>query len=276
MQYKLLDSGDGYRLERFGNNIIARPESIAIWQPQTPIAAWRYAAQAIQQERGHVSWQINKPFIEPWIMHSNSFSLQLKLSTTKNIGVFPEQASNWQWMQTLIGNAERKISVLNLFAYTGGATLAAAAAGATVCHVDAAQSVVSAAKENQRLSGLGDAPIRWIVDDCIKFVQREIKRGVRYDAIIMDPPAFGRGKDGVMFNFNTHVPMLLQLCKQLLSDKPLFFLLNAYSMGYSPFVVKNLMSDLFSDVTIEADELLLTEHKRGYILPCGVYGRIVW
>ncbi len=271
--YELLDSGDGYRLECFGDNIVARPESIAIWKPQKPIKSWQYNAIAVQQERGKVSWQIKKSFKEPWIINCGSFSMQLKLSTTKNIGIFPEQATNWLWMQELIKKVKREISVLNLFAYTGGATLACAAAGANVCHVDAAQSVVTQAKQNQILSGLQDKPIRWIIDDCIKFVEREIKRGVRYDAIIMDPPAFGRGKDGNVFKFEEHVPLLLERCSKLLSDKSAFFLLNSYSMNYSPLVVENLMRQAFPFYTIESGELDIQETKRGYFLPCGVYAR---
>lgn len=270
--YQLLDSGSGYKLERFGKKIIARPESVAIWQPQSPIENWRYDAYATLKAGGKVSWTSKGS--SSWTIESGLFTMQLALSETKNIGIFPEQYANWQWLEaTIRGKKEQPPSVLNLFGYTGAATLVAAASGAKVCHVDAAQSIVTVAKENQRLSGLEDASIRWIVDDCIKFVQREIKRGSRYDGIILDPPAFGRGKQGEIFKFESHVPYLLGLCRTLLKPDG-FLLLNCYAMGYTPPVVYNLLASLFPDHSIESGELMVQEQGRGFYLPAGIYARL--
>lgn len=269
--YELLDSGNGVRVERFGTNVIARPESICIWK-RSP-EKYRTTATATLKTASTVEWQKTKHFDENWIVDCQFFNMHLYLSGTKNIGIFPEQIQNWQWISQKIKKANRSVSVLNLFGYTGGATLAAASAGAKVCHVDASKSVIDMAKKNQKLSGLEAAPIRWIMDDCIKFVQREVKRGARYDAIILDPPAYGRDKDGNVFKFEQHVPYLLELCKQILAEKPLFLLLNGYSMNYSHFVLANLLKQTFTEERIESGELCIKEQGRNIILPCGIYAR---
>ena len=199
--------------------------------------------------------------------------MQLRATISKNLGIFPEQSAHWLWFSKLIASAKKQPNVLNLFAYTGAATLCAAAAGAKVCHVDAAQSAVTWANKNQELSGLQEAPIRWIVDDCTKFVMREVKRGVKYDGIIMDPPAFGRDQKGKVFEFEKQVCNLLELCKQLLSSEPLFFIFNGYSMGYSATVLKNLMHDYFKVQKIEFGELQIAEIGQERNLPCSLYAR---
>lgn len=272
--YALLDSGNGYRLERFGDKIVARPESVAIWRSQKNHTKWQFDARADLKTQGKVDWS-KKGTIDNWIIDCGAFNMKLQLSETRNIGIFPEQYQNWQWTTDIIKNSSKQLNILNLFGYTGAATLAAAAAGAKVCHVDAAQSMVAVAQENQRISDLQDKPIRWIVDDCIKFVQREIKRGVMYDGIIMDPPAFGRGKNGELFKFEEHVPYLLDLCKQIMTPDFKFLLLNCYAMGYTPSVVANLLKDVFPKDQIQAGELELIEVGRGYALPCGIYAKFV-
>jgi len=273
--YELLDSGHGYRLERFGDKVVARPESIAIWNSQKNVQHWPVDAVANLTEQGKVEWEQKGKFSD-WTIDCGSFGMKLHLSETKNIGIFPEQYQNWQWISKVIKDSKKELNVLNLFGYTGGATLAAAAAGAKVCHVDSAKSVINLAKENQIISRLENKPIRWIVDDCKKFVQREVKRGVKYDAIIMDPPAFGKGIDGQIFKFEIDVPYLLKLCRNLMSDDFKFLILNSYSMGYMPSVVHNLLKDVFPKESIESGSLELEEtNKRNYRLPCGIYARFV-
>ena len=272
--YELLDSGNFYRLERFGNKVLARPESIAIWQSQVDFEKWKYDVIANLKSQGQVDWVLNKSQ-KNWVIDCEFFKMNLQLGQTRNIGIFPEQYKNWCWIRDVIGGSNKKLNILNLFGYTGGATLAAVSAGASVCHVDAAKSIVAVAVENQKLSGFEGKPIRWIVDDCTKFVLREIKRGVKYDGIILDPPAFGRGKNGEMFKFEHDVPKLLELCKQLLSSDAKFLLLNCYSMGYTPTVAYNLLKDIFPQDDILSGELDLIELARGYKLPCGVYAKLV-
>ena len=212
---------------------------------------------------------------EQWSIHYGSLTFQLEPFSFKHTGLFPEQAVNWDWFSDKIRSAKRPVKVLNLFAYTGGATLAAAAAGASVTHVDASKGMVTWAKENAASSGLSDAPIRWIVDDCVKFVEREIRRGNHYDAIIMDPPSYGRGPKGEIWKIEESVYPLIKLCAQLLTDKPLFFLVNSYTTGLQPAVLRYMIATALEkyDGTVTADEIGLPVSSNGLVLPCGASGR---
>ncbi len=266
--HSLLDSGNGQKLERFAGYLISRPEPGAIWNKKLSAADWN-KAQAVFIETG--KWRQTSPPPRPWLFRHKELTLELKLTPYKHTGVFPEQAVNWDWFSELINNSPGQPNVLNLFAYTGAATLAAAAAGARVCHVDSSKPAVSWAKRNQELSQLSDKPIRWIVDDCLKFIEREVKRGAKYDAIIMDPPAFGRDTSGKTFKFNRDMPRLLRLCHNLLSDKPLFFLINAYNVGHSPQTLKNLLADILPSDRIQYGELQLSNNDIS--LPCSLFAR---
>jgi 23S rRNA (cytosine1962-C5)-methyltransferase len=282
--YQLLDSGDGAKLERFGNNVVLRPDSNCVWARQQNADVWHYVdATFCKDAQGKCSWLKNKSFKEPWLftfdqpmrdgLCDKKFQFLLRLGVSKNIGIFPEQASNWLWMMGLICGQSTAPKVLNLFGHTGVATLCAAAAGAQVCHVDASQSIVTWARSNQELNQMTGATIRWIVDDCAKFVEREIKRGVRYDALIMDPPAFGRDQKGHVFEFEKQIVHLLTLCKQVLVQDPLFVIFNGYSMGYSATVLKNLLSDFFPGKDFEYGELHITEAHNSRTLPCSLFVR---
>ncbi len=283
--YQLLDSGNGLKVERFGGNVIIRPDSNCIWQPRTEGATWDHVDATLDKGTdGKLQWKKKKNFKEPWTFTFDTgakeglcdqklvFSLRLSPSS-KNIGIFPEQATNWEWIMKRICATDTPPNVLNLFGYTGGATLAAAAAGASVCHVDASQAAVSWARKNQALSNLTGASIRWIVDDCADFVGREIRRGVRYDALIMDPPAFGRDQKGKVFEFEKQIIKLLGLCKRVLVQDPLFVIFNGYSMGYSATVLKNLLADFYPSKTIEFGELHLQEQAGNRNVPCSLYAR---
>lgn len=277
--YQLLDSGHGQRLEQFGPNRVIRPDINCIWSPKLSDNEWN-KADVIYNSKG---WELTKSFKEPWTMTYslnnsdigvNKLTLALKCSpTSKNIGIFPEQAANWSWIVKTIQNSTTKPNVLNLFGYTGVATLAAAAAGAEVCHVDASKSAVAWARYNQELSHLTEAPIRWIVDDCADFIAREIKRDMKYDALIIDPPAFGRDQKGRAFTFEKKIYELMTLCKQVLVDKPIFVLFNGYSMGYSATVLGNLLTEFFPTENIEIGELHIKQHKNSLQLPCSVFAR---
>ena len=284
-QYQLIDSGNGYKLERFGNNIVTRPDTNCVWKRQKPETEWLKATAIFKASFSNPGWEFKNSFKEPWTINynklktegicKNQIKMQLRATISKNLGIFPEQSAHWLWFSKLIASTKKQPTVLNLFAYTGAATLCAAAAGAKVCHVDASKSAVTWANKNQELSGLQDAPIRWIVDDCTKFVTREVKRGVKYDGIIMDPPAFGRDQKGKVFEFEKQIFNLLELCKQLLSPEPLFFIFNGYSMGYSATVLKNLMLDYFKTQKIEFGELQITEIGQARNLPCSLYARFM-
>lgn len=283
--YQLLDSGNGLKAERFGCNVIVRPDSNCVWQQQIEENVWSHIDATLEKgPEGKVFWTKHRSFKEPWTFTFDHgvkeglcndkivFSLRLSPSS-KNIGIFPEQAVNWEWLMHKICSADTPPNVLNLFGYTGGATLCAAAAGASVCHVDASQSAVTWARSNQGLSKLKDKPIRWIVDDCAEFVGREIRRGTRYDALIIDPPAFGRDQKGKVFEFEKHVIKLLGLCRKVLVQDPLFVIFNGYSMGYSATVLKNLLDGFFPSKTIEYGELHLQEHQGSRMLPCSIFAR---
>jgi len=268
--HSLLDSGHGQKLERFAGYLISRPEPQAIWNKKLSSADWKQA-QAVFIETG--KWQERSHPPRPWLFRYKDLTLELKLTPYKHTGVFPEQAANWDWFSELIQNSQDKPNVLNFFAYTGAATLAAAAAGAKVCHVDSSKPAVAWAKRNQTLSRLADKPVRWIVDDCLKFAEREVKRGSKYDAIIMDPPAFGRDTSGKTFKFDRDVPRLLNLCAKLLSNKPLFFLINAYNVAHSPQALKNLLGDILPAKRIDCGELHLKQSDNDISLPCSIFAR---
>ncbi len=268
--YLLLDSGLGRKLERFSGYTVDRPEPQADWPCSLPRSAWD-GADSICRKAGE--WLVKKDPPEPWIFRWKGLKLILKLAPYKHTGIFPEQQANWQWLTETVLRLGPDIKVLNLFAYTGGATLACAWAGAKVCHVDSSRPAVAWARENQILSGLADKPVRWIVEDCLKFAAREFRRGARYQGIIMDPPAFGRGPGGKIFKFDRDVPKLLEICRKLLYDKPNFFLINSYHAGFSAEKLGAWASALSSDGRIECGGLGLRQTSQERILPCGIYAR---
>ena len=242
--YEVLDTGDGEKLERWGNVILRRPDPQTIW-PKADPALWKQAqAHYHRSEKGGGEWEFLTRLPERWTIQHQDLRFYVRPTGFKHTGLFPEQAANWDWMQKKIREADRPISVLNLFAYTGGATVACAAAGASVCHVDAAKGMVAWAKENAKASGLSEAPIRWIVDDCAKFVEREIRRGKSYDAIIMDPPSYGRGPGGEVWKLEDNLYPFVKLCARVLSDKPLFVILNSYTTGLAPSVLGYILQML--------------------------------
>ena len=278
--YELLDAADGERLERWGKYILIRPDPQVIWHGNGHSASeWKHADGVYRRSRsGGGEWVVNR-LPQEWNINYGKLRFILKPMGFKHTGLFPEQAANWDWFSGLIRKAVadgRKIKVLNLFAYTGGATVAAAEAGASVCHVDAAKGMVAQAKQNAALSGLADAPIRYIVDDCLKFVEREIRRGNKYDGIIMDPPSYGRGPTGEIWKIEDSADGLVRLSASLLSDKPLFFLINSYTTGLSPLTMKYILDRHVTDVCggiSEASELALPVKSTGGMLPCGASAR---
>ena len=274
--FSVITTGDGYKLERWGKVILLRPDPQVIWKSSVDMDGYKNLnAKYIRSETGGGKWKILKSFPEEWNVSYKDLTFKIKPMGFKHTGLFPEQAVNWDIMTDLIKNAERPISVLNLFAYTGGATVACLKAGASVCHVDAAKGMVERAGENVRLSGLKDAPVRYIIDDCKKFVEREIRRGRRYDAIIMDPPSYGRGPNGEMWKLETELFPLVELCAKVLSDKPLFFLINSYTTGLQPQVIKNVLTLNLKNLGgyFGAYEVGLPTED-GIVLPCGCSG--IW
>ena len=274
--YELLDCGGGEKLERWGQQILVRPDPQAIWETDHKNPGWRQAnARYSRSSTGGGHWDKHK-LPEQWAIGYKDLRFQVKPMNFKHTGLFPEQAANWDFAMEKIRNAGRPIRVLNLFAYTGGATVACAAAGASVCHVDAAKGMVAWAKENARVSGLSDAPIRWIVDDCAKFVEREIRRGRRYDAVIMDPPSYGRGPSGEIWKLEENLFPFVELVAGVLSDEPLFFLINSYTTGLAPSVLTYLLETLVArryGGRTESQELGLPVTATGLALPCGASGR---
>jgi 23S rRNA (cytosine1962-C5)-methyltransferase len=287
--YQLLDCGDGMKQERWGEYTLVRPDPQIIWPRHgarsatagTTSAPWQnWDGFYHRSEQGGGKWEFKRPLPDSWTIAYEPLRLTFKIHPTsfKHTGLFPEQAVNWDWFSARIAAARqsgREVSVLNLFGYTGAATVAASKAGASVCHVDAAEGMVKWCRENAALSGQADAPIRYIVDDCLKFVRRELKRGRTYDAIIMDPPTYGRGATGEMWKLEDHLWELLTECRALLTERPLFFLINAYTARLSPTVVANLLVELMLNHagTITAGEVGLPIQRDGKILPCGIYGR---
>ncbi len=274
--YELLDASDGERLERWGKYILRRPDPQIIWKNAAKHRAWKNADAIYKRSsKGGGGWTKNA-LPETWNINYRDLTFVLKPMGFKHTGLFPEQAANWDWFSDLISKAGREIKVLNLFAYTGGATIAAAKAGAKVVHVDAAKGMVAQAKENAALSGLADAPIRYIVDDCKKFVEREIRRGNHYDAIIMDPPSYGRGPSGEVWKIEDSVDELISLSAQLLSKEPLFFLVNSYTTGLSPMAMQYILGLKVASVyggKIESGELGLRATQSGLCIPCGASAR---
>lgn len=270
--YELLDCSGGERLERWGNVVLIRPDPQVIWNTPKEHPLWHRAdARYIRSKEGGGHWECRRQLPEAW--NINYRDLQFKISPTgfKHTGLFPEQAVNWDMMREKITGAGRSVKVLNLFAYTGGATLAAASAGASVCHVDAAKGMVHWARENAELSSLAERPIRWIVDDCAKFVEREIRRGNTYDAIIMDPPSYGRGPGGEVWKLEDQIYDLVKLCTGVLSDEPLFFLLNSYTTGLSASAMAYVLGVNMQKFGggVSAEEIGLPVTASGMVLPCG-------
>ena len=274
--YEVIDTSTGEKLERWGDYILVRPDPQVIWNTPKNNAGWRKKNGHYHRSvKGGGEWEFwNLP--EEWSIHYKELTFHLKPFSFKHTGLFPEQAVNWDWFSELIRNAGRPIKVLNLFAYTGGATLSAAKAGANVTHVDASKGMVAWAKENAAASGLKDAPIRWLVDDCVKFVEREIRRGNQYDAIIMDPPSYGRGPKGEIWKIEESIYPFIELTTQILTDKPLFYLVNSYTTGLQPavltYMIQTALVPRFCGV-VESSEIGLPVSSNGLVLPCGASGR---
>lgn len=273
--YELLDCGGGEKLERWDKQYLVRPDPQAIWETPHKNPAWKRAnARYLRSQTGGGHWE-KKALPESWQIHYGELTFQVKPMNFKHTGLFPEQAVNWDFVMDKIRSAGRPIRVLNLFAYTGGATVACAKAGASVCHVDAAKGMVAWAKDNARLSGLADAPIRWIVDDCAKFVEREIRRGKTYDAIIMDPPSYGRGPGGEVWKLEDALYGLVDACTGALSENAVFMLVNSYTTGLQPAVLRNILEMTAKKTcggSVDAGEVVLPV-KSGGVLPCGASGR---
>ncbi|HEX8965961.1 MAG TPA: class I SAM-dependent methyltransferase [Patescibacteria group bacterium] len=275
-EYALLDSGNGYRLEKFGNYILQRPDPQIIWKRKLPLSEWDKADaifKRVTEDKGQ--WVRKNTLPDKWLVTYKDLSFWSKMSPFKHTGIFPEQHLQWDFIIEKIQKAQKPTSVLNLFAYTGIASLAAAAAGARVTHVDASKPTIAWAKENQEASNLTDRSIRWILDDAVKFTQREIKRGVKYDGIILDPPVFGHGPDGRVWKFNVDFPKLMELVKQVLSDSPLFVIVNAYAISSSSLMLQNVLEDYLGDLggTITSGELVLQEKTNKRLLSTGIFAR---
>lgn len=275
--YEILDMANGEKLERWGDVILARPDPQIIWKEKSFPNKWKNInARYNRSKEGGGSWKYEKKMPEAWQIKYKDLTFRIKPMGFKHTGLFPEQAVNWDWMIEKIKKEKREIKVLNLFAYTGGATVACSYAGASVCHVDSSKGMVTWAKENITVSGLQDRPVRFIIDDVFKFVNREIRRGNTYDAIIMDPPSYGRGTGGEVWKFEENITELVELCSKVLSNKPLFFLINSYTTGISSTVLENILR-----LTIEkkhkgklsSGEIGLPMSNSKLILPCGIYGR---
>lgn len=276
VDYQIIATGNGYKLERWKDVTLLRPDPQVIWPSSIDMDGYKTLnAKYVRSETGGGKWQKNKAMPDEWIISYGNLKFLIKPMGFKHTGLFPEQAVNWDIMSNLIKNANRPINVLNLFAYTGGATVACLNAGASVCHVDAAKGMVERAGENCRLSGVGEGKVRFIVDDCLKFVKREIRRGKKYDAIIMDPPSFGRGPNGETWKIENELFNLVKTCTEVLSDNPLFFLINSYTTGLQPQVIKNILSLNMQGFNgnIEAYEVGLPTDE-GIALPCGCSG--IW
>lgn len=272
-EYELIDTSSGERLERWGDKILIRPDPQIIWDTKKEHPLWRQAdARYHRSASGGGNWEVYKKLPQVWNVGYNKIVFGVKPMGFKHTGIFPEQATNWDFVGEKIRNAGRQLNVLNLFAYTGGATLACLEAGASVCHVDASKGMVSWAKENSVLSGLSEKPVRWIVDDCVKFVQREIRRGRKYDGIIMDPPSYGRGPGGEIWKLEEQLYPLVELCSQVLSAEPEFFILNSYTTGLSPAVMQYMLGVTLQRKfggEVSADEIGLPVSHTGLVLPSG-------
>ena len=275
--YKIIDMANGQKLEKWGKITLSRPDPQIIWNEKSFPNLWKKADAIYERSKsGGGSWKYNKKLPESWQIKYKNLTFNLKPMGFKHTGLFPEQAVNWDWMIDKIKSEKREIKVLNLFAYTGGATVACLSAGASVCHVDSSKGMVLWAKENVQSSGLADKNVRFIIDDVNKFVQREIRRGHLYDAIIMDPPSYGRGAKGEIWQFENNIYDLVNLCTKVLSKNPLFFLINSYTTGISSTVLGNILNLTVMKKCggkIESGEIGLPMENSKLILPCGIYGR---
>ena len=283
--YELLDSGDGRKLERFGRYVLARPCSQALWRPSRPKAEWDRADASFDREDGN-RWHGRTNLPKEWTIETAGIKFKLGGTDFGHLGIFPEQRAQWKWLKDTLATSTGRCGgslhpqdsshpmVLNLFAYSGGSTMASALGGAEVCHLDASKGMVEWARENARLNGLGDAPIRWIVDDAHKFMKREIRRGRRYDAVILDPPTFGRGAGGEMYKIERDLKETLGLVRDLLSDKPRFVLFSSHTPGLSPIVAENILGQLWPDARLESGEMTLD--GAGLKCPSGIFCRAVF
>ena len=273
--YEILDMANGEKLERWGDVILIRPDPQIIWKSKNFPKKWESAnARYNRSSSGGGGWKYNKRMPENWQIKYKDLTFNIKPMGFKHTGLFPEQAVNWDWMIAKIKNAKRDIKVLNLFAYTGGATVACSYAGASVCHVDSSKGMTTWAKENVASSGLEKRPIRFIVDDVVKFVNREIRRGNKYDAIIMDPPSYGRGTNGEVWKFEENIADLVELCTNVLSDNPLFFLINSYTTGISSTVLEDILRlNIKKNGKFSHGEIGLPMRDSKLVLPCGIYGK---
>ncbi len=272
--YELVDSGDGEKLERFGDFTLRRPDPQALW-PKLKPELWD-AADASYERKGNTgAWVRREGVPEKWEIDFGGLKLTIKPTAFKHTGLFPEQAANWQWVREVVEGARREVNVLNLFGYTGGASLAAAQAGASVTHVDGSKAAIGWGKDNAALSGLADKPIRWMLDDAREFVKREKKRGKRYDAVLMDPPSFGHGPESELWKIAEHFLPLLADVRDILADRPLFILINGYSAGYSSLAYENNIRDFAERLggTLEIGELAIEESGTGRLLPAGIFAR---
>ncbi len=274
--YELLDSGEGKRLERFGEYTLIRPDPQIIWQRGLHSSVWAGADAVFERTAtDNGKWVFNSRMPEKWLVKYNDLSFWVRLTPFKHTGLFPEQAVQWDWMREKISKSKKQANILNLFGYTGAASLAAAASGAKVTHVDASRPAIGWARENQVSSKLEDKPIRWILEDALKFTARESRRGVQYDGIIMDPPIYGHGPGGERWDFNKDLPDLLKNCSLLLSGDPLFVLINAYAISSSSIMLQNVLGDYFKNLGghIEAGELAIKEKNTDRLLSTGIFGR---
>ncbi len=278
--YELIDSGNGKKLERYGDYILSRPDPQALWLPKLPESVWNKADAVFIRKGKTTDWKKKKDLPENWKINFGNLAMEIQTTTFKHTGLFPEQLSNWLWMEEKLKtegrkSKNRKLKVLNLFGYTGGATLVCAKAGAEVVHLDGSKLSIAWARRNQTESGLEDKPIRWILDDALAFLKREVKRGNKYDGILMDPPAFGHGPKGEVWKIEENFSELMELSRKVLSDDPIFFLINGYASGFSPIAYENNLKDMMSKYkgSIEIGELTIEENKTGRLLPSGIFAR---
>lgn len=270
MNYELIDSGYGRRLEKFGDYVLDRPDPEVLWKKSLSESDWEKAGARFDSK-----WIQNIPIPDKWVINHNDIKFLARLTPFKHTGIFPEQSVQWDYIYKKIKSQKREIKVLNLFAYTGIATLFAAKAGAKVTHVDASRPAVTWANENRELNGMQDAPVRWIVDDVLKFTEREVKRGNKYDVILMDPPVYGHGPTGTPWDFNRDFAKLLENCRNIISDKPLFVQVNAYAISSSSVTLANTLQGFFGDIggSVENGELTLKETSAGRLLSTGIWAR---
>jgi 23S rRNA (cytosine1962-C5)-methyltransferase len=274
-EYELLDSGNGEKLEKYGPYVLRRPDPEALWEKSKDLSFWDKAELKFVRNGNKTKWIVKDGTKKSWNISYGDLTFLIRPTSFKHTGLFPEQLPNWQWTEEIIKKENRKISVLNLFAYTGGATLVCAKAGAEVCHIDGSKTAVEWARENAKLSSLENAPIRWIVEDVLVFLKREIKRGHKYDAIIMDPPSFGHGPKDELWKIEESFLLLMKLCKEILSDNPSFILINGYTAGYSPIAYENNLKNMMKNYKgkIETGELAIEESGSDRLLPCGIFAR---